>query len=345
MRCIVFCVIAGLAVAAAPAGAQESDPRIVARAVARTVRNGAYQGRDRGPEQSERFSRRVKLGRDGRVSVGNISGDIVVTGGSGDEVSIEAVKHGRGDQSQLASVRIVVDDRAGRVDIRTEYENSRMFRSNNVSVDYTLTVPSGASVEMKSISGNVKVSGVRGSVRAESVSGNVTTTDTPKVEAAKSISGNVMLSGISIDGDLSAGTVSGTVTAKGVKAHALELGSVSGDVVVTDVTCDRLSAKSVSGGFEYTGSITKGGVYDVNVHSGNVRFVLANPSGFELSASTFSGNIRSELPLTIGGDPRDRDGNSRRRGMSNRSMRATFGDGSATLTLRTFSGDIVIAKR
>jgi DUF4097 and DUF4098 domain-containing protein YvlB len=345
MRCIVFCVIAGLAVAAAPAGAQESDPRIVARAVARTVRNGAYQGRDRGPEQSERFSRRVKLGRDGRVSVGNISGDIVVTGGSGDEVSIEAVKHGRGDQSQLASVRIVVDDRAGRVDIRTEYENSRMFRSNNVSVDYTLTVPSGASVEMKSISGNVKVSGVRGSVRAESVSGNVTTTDTPKVEAAKSISGNVMLSGISIDGDLSAGTVSGTVTAKGVKAHALDLGSVSGDMVVTDVTCDRLNAKSVSGGFEYTGTISNGGVYDVNVHSGSVRFVLANPSGFELSASTFSGNIRSELALTIGGDPRDRDSNSRRRGMSNRSMRATFGDGRATLTLRTFSGDIVIAQR
>jgi DUF4097 and DUF4098 domain-containing protein YvlB len=220
-----------------------------------------------------------------------------------------------------------------------------MFRSNNVSVDYTLTVPSGASVDMKSVSGTIKVTGVRGAVRAESVSGDVTTTDTPKVEAAKSISGNVTLSGISIDGDLSAGTVSGTVTARGVKAHALELGSVSGDVVVIDVTCDRLSAKSVSGGFEYTGTITKGGVYDVNVHSGNIRFVLANPAGFELSANSFSGNIRSDLPLTIGGDPRDRDGNSRRRGMSNRSIRATFGDGSATLTLRTFSGEIVIARR
>jgi len=338
-------LIAALAVAAAPAEAQANDPRIVAREAARVVRIGAYQGRDRGPGQTERFSRKVKLGRDGRVSVGNVSGDIAVTGGSGDEVSIEAVKRTRGDQSQLGAVRIVVDDRAGRVDIRTEYDNSRFFRNNNVSVDYTVTVPSGASVDMKSVSGNIKVTGVRGSVRAESVSGNVTTTDTPKVETAKSVSGNVTLSGIAIDGDLSAGTVSGTVTAKGVKAHALELGSVSGDVVVTDVTCDRLTAKSVSGGFEYTGTITKGGVYDVNLHSGTVRFVLVNPSGFELSANTFSGSIRSELPLTIGGDSRDRDGNSRRRGVSNRSIRATFGDGSATLTLRTFSGDIVIVKR
>jgi hypothetical protein len=31
--------------------------------------------------------------------------------------------------------------------------------------------------------------------------------------------------------------------------------------------------------------------------------------------------------------------------MNNRSMRATFGDGSATLTIRTFSGDIVISKK
>ena len=136
--------------------------------------------------------------------------------------------------------------------------------------------------------------------------------------------------------------------ARNVKARGLDLTSVSGDVTLSDVACDRLSAKSVSGGFEYTGSLARGGVYDVNVHSGTVRFVLANPAGFELTASTFSGSIRSDIPLTIGGSASassssDRDG--RRRGASSRSMRGTFGDGSATLTLRTFSGDIVIARR
>ena len=348
MRLTVPIVIAGFLVTA-PAGAQDPDPKVVVRDVVRhVIRNTAYQGRDRGPEQTERFSRKVKIGRDGRVTLQNISGDITVTGGSGDEVSIEAMKRTRGDQNQLGLVRIVVDERGGRVDIRTDYDNTRMFRNLNVSVDYTLTVPSSASVDLKSVSGSVKVTGVKGAVRAESISGNVTTTDTPKVEAAKTVSGNVTLTGITIDGDLSAGSVSGTVTAKGVKAHALELGSVSGDVVVTDVTCDRLNAKSVSGGFEYSGTITRGGVYDVNVHSGTVRFTLANPTGFELTANTFSGSIRSDLPLTIGGDRSSNSStsrNSRQRVVSNRSIRATFGDGSATVTLRTFSGDIVIAKR
>ena len=72
-----------------------------------------------------------------------------------------------------------------------------------------------------------------------------------------------------------------------------------------------------------------------------MRLVLANPSGFELNANSFSGSIRSELPLTIGGDADDAPGgdSARRRDvMNNHSMRATFGDGSATLMVRTFSG-------
>jgi DUF4097 and DUF4098 domain-containing protein YvlB len=214
----------------------------------------------------------------------------------------------------------------------------------NVAVDFTLIVPVSASLELHSVSGSIKVSGVRGAVREESVSGDVTATDTPKLEAAKTISGNVLISGVSVDGELTVGSVSGNVTARGVKVHGLDLGSVSGNVTVTDATCDRLGVKSVNGTIEYAGTITKAGRYDLNTHSGSVRLSLTNPPGFELNATTFSGAIRSDFPMTIGGaaDARDR---GRRTLMNNRSMRATFGDGSATLTIRTFSGDIVISKK
>src|SRR5262245_27460083 len=94
MRLTSVVLAAALAAAAPPALAQDAPPHLVVREVVREVvrseKSGAYQGRDRGAEQSDRFSRRVKLGRDGRVTVGNISGSIVITGGSGDEVTIEA---------------------------------------------------------------------------------------------------------------------------------------------------------------------------------------------------------------------------------------------------------------
>jgi len=368
MRLTLPFVIAGVAIAAIPVGAQDPGRRIVLRdvvrapdadrpialsdVVERTARPRAYQGRNTGSEQTERFSRKVRVGRDGRVSISNISGDIVVTGGSGDEVSIEAVKRTRGDRSELAGVEIVVEERAGRVDVRAEHERNRSDRGrrgDSLSVDFTVTVPASASLDVHSVSGSLKVTGVHGAVRAETVSGNVTTTDTPNLEHAKSVSGDVSLTGAAADGDLAASSVSGNITAKGLKARGLDLGSVSGDVTLTDVTCERLTIKTVSGNTEYAGAIARSGRYEINTHSGTVRLVLANPSGFELNANSFSGSIRSDLPLTIGGDSTrgDRDGyrGRRREGNDAHNMRATFGDGSATLAIRTFSGDIIISKR
>jgi hypothetical protein len=360
MRPTLFVLVMTCA-AVAPAIAQDShDPdsrlvireRDVIRALPPTIVKEkvvlrAYQGRNRGPEQTDRFSRKIRIGRDGRLSVANISGDIVVNTGAGDEVTIEAIKRTTGDRDELARVQILVDERPGRVDIRTEHEqyrDRRDRRGDHVSVDYTITMPATASADVHSVSGSLKVTAVRGAVRAETISGDVTIADAPKVELAKSVSGNVTLSGVASDGDLSAGSVSGNVIARSLKVHALDLNSVSGNLRVTDVTCDRLAAKSVSGGVEYDGAITRGGTYDFNVHSGTVRLILADPAGFVLNANSFSGSVRSDLPMTIGGD-RDRDRRGRGDIMRNRSMRATYGDGSATVTVRTFSGDIIIAKR
>ena len=350
MRLTAPFVIAGLAIVAAPAMAQDDGHRIVLRDMARTFEAGAYQGRNNGPEQTERVSRKVKIGRYGRFTLTNISGDILVSPGSGDEVSIEAVKRTRGDRSELARVRITVEERGGRVDVQTEHEQNRRDhngRGDHVSVDYTVTVPASAAVDLHSISGSIKVSGVHGSLRSETVSGNVTITDAPKLEAAKTVSGDVSLTAITTDGDLTASSVSGNVRAKGLKARGIDLGIISGDISVSDVTCDRLGVKSVSGNVEYTGGIAKGGRYEINAHSGTVRLLLANPAGFELNANSFSGSIRSELPLTIGGDSASRNDmpRGRRDMINNHAMRATFGDGSATLVVRTFSGDIIIARR
>jgi DUF4097 and DUF4098 domain-containing protein YvlB len=349
MRLTLSVLAVGVALGAVPAAGQDPDIRVVVRDAVNTAVSRAYQGRNRnsGPEQTEKFARRVKVGRDGRVSISNIAGDIKVTAAPGDEVVIDAVKRTRRDSRELAAVHITVDERPGRVDVRTEYDNDRMFGNNNsgVSVDYTVQMPAGASLDVKSISGNVTVSGIQGAVHAETVSGTLATSGTPKV-TAKTISGDLELISAPTDSDLAASTVSGTIRAKGLKVRSLDLGSISGDVALTDVACDRLGVKSVSGSVEFAGTLGKSGRYDINSHSGSVRLSLAGNVGFELTANSFSGSIRSELPLTIAGDPdaNRRDGR-RSYGPRRTTMHATFGDGSAALIIRTFSGDIIITKR
>src|SRR5580765_5002082 len=129
-----------------------------------------YQGR-REPEQSERIARRVRVGRDGSVSISNVAGDITISTIPGDDVSIEAVKHG--SRGALDRVSVVIDDRPGRVDISTQYGQLR--GNNDISVDYTIGVPESASVDLKSVSGTVRVTAVKGSVRVQSISGSVVT--------------------------------------------------------------------------------------------------------------------------------------------------------------------------
>jgi hypothetical protein len=90
--------------------------------------------------------------------------------------------------------------------------------------------------------------------------------------------------------------------------------------------------------------VARNGRYEVNSHSGAIRFVLADTPGFELNAGSFSGSIRSEFQMTVGGNQNPDIQRGRRRGPGD-SLQATYGDGSASLNLRTFSGSIVIAKR
>jgi DUF4097 and DUF4098 domain-containing protein YvlB len=308
------------------------------------ARPAAQRDRDRDrASQVERFTRTLKLGPTGQLVVGNLAGDITVTAGGADTVTIDVVKTARGGsdadaQEQLKLVEVEISERAGRGEVRTRYPQTERH-IGNVSVSYTITVPAGTSVEARSVSGDVRVTGIKGAVDAESVSGEVEIRQAERVETAKSISGDVDIDGVSFDGTFEASSVSGDVRARNVKARRIDLGSVSGNVEVGEVSCQTADLKSTSGDVTYTGAFQKSGRYEFRSHSGTVRVTLTGDVGFELEASTFSGSIDSDLPITIGGAGRPAE-----RG-SHRSIRGVYGDGSATLDVTTFSGNVIIRKR
>jgi DUF4097 and DUF4098 domain-containing protein YvlB len=141
---------------------------------------------------------------------------------------------------------------------------------------------------------------------------------------------------------MSIGSVSGNVTARDVKVRALEAGSVSGNLRLHGIDAQRTEAKSVSGDIEFGARLAEGGRYDFNSHSGDVRLVLEDETGFELTADTFSGRVRSDFPLTL---LTTRAGNARGRADAVRAVRGTFGDAGAIITARSFSGSVVVTKR
>ena len=298
-----------------------------------------------GATQTEKFSKTVSLGKTGTVEVSNIAGNIVITGGAGDQVVIEALKKGR-TTDELKLVTIEVSSTAGRVEVRTRYPEGQ--HNISVSVDYAVTVPKGAAVSVKSISGDEKVTGVDGEMHAASISGEITIASSADVRSLKSVSGDVAVSASGTGAELSVSTISGELTLTGVKAHELLANTISGDQKLTDVTASRIGTKTISGEVTFSGPLAKGGRYEFQAHSGDIKLMISDKVGFEVTASTFSGDFNSDLPLTMkfgGGDTPEPGRGGRGRRPPNQTVRGTYGDGAAVLVLNSFSGDIKIIKK
>jgi hypothetical protein len=337
-------IAAFVALTAAPALASDQPDTLRLKSTVRVRTEWAerYQESRNGPELTERFNRTVRIGPNGAFELSNVSGDIVVTGGSGDEVRIEAVKRARsrdGDAKQLLDeLRIEVIETANRVEVRTQYPRRRNYSG---SVDYTIAMPSGASATLHSVSGDVRVTNVKGELRAESVSGDMMTSGATQLSLVKTVSGDIDVTDAAAAGEVTVSTVSGTLTARGLKARSVDLNSVSGDVIVTNVATERATVKSVSGNVEYNGALARNGRYEMTTHSGDVRLAVTDATGFELEATTFSGDVRSDFPLTLRGGPGGDEGRGRR----SQSIRGSYGDASALVDLKSFSGDIVVTKK
>lgn len=301
-----------------------------------------------GPEQVEKVSQTYKVGDGAALDLSHLSGDIRVTGGAGSEIKIDAtkrVRHREPAQAKrlLEALRVEVNNFNNRVEVRTIYPRRGSFGNNvSASVDYVITVPAGTTVSLKSISGDISVTKVKGEVRAETVSGNVNASGTPNLAIAKTISGDVTAQNVGTQTTLVLSTISGTVLGTGLKVRALEAGSVSGNVRLVGSEVERLEAKAVSGNIEFEAPLSRGGRYEFTSHSGNVRIVLSGNTGFELDADTFSGSVRSDLPVTL----RTTAGRTEQtRRVSNRAIRGSYGDASAFLSVRSHSGAVVITKK
>lgn len=291
-----------------------------------------------GPETTERITKSFKVGPSGTLDIGNVSGDIIVNEGGTDTIVVDALKRARGGdaKAQMLKVQVVMTERSGRVEVRTEYERN----TRNVSVDYTVTAPAGSSVYAHAVSGDIKVTSIKGEVRVDTVSGDVAAIGTPGATLVKTVSGDASVSGVSNGNELRATTVSGDVTVSGAKVRAIDADSISGTVHLSDVSCERATAKSISGDITFGGALSRGGRYEFKSQSGEIRVTLTGTPGFELDASSFSGNVRSDLPITLrAGEP---IGGGHGPG---KKVHGVYGDGSAQLVVTSFSGNVVIAKK
>jgi hypothetical protein len=296
---------------------------------------------------SEKFSKTVHLDENGTFDLTNISGNITVTGGSGRDVTIEAIKRVQRPRENAARlllqmIDIQVVEQANRVEVRTIYPRPRNFPG---SVEFTVALPEDVNVTLKTVTGNIRATNIKGELRADVVIGNITATGAKKLEALKCVTGDVEIVDAAADDPVTASTVSGGITVRGLRARAIQLNSVSGNIRVDDSQIERMMAKAVQGNLDFAGELSRNGRYELVSHSGDIKLQLAGNTGFEVQANSFSGTVRSDFAV----NRRAAAGAEGRGGVGippdARAVRGAFGDASAMLMLRAFSGNIAIARR
>ena len=293
-------------------------------------------------EVSERFSKIAHLDQNGTFDLTNVIGDIVITGAAGRDVMIEAVKrvqrpNPRVARTLLQMIDIQVTEQANRVEVRTIVPRPRNFPG---SVDFTVTVPEDASVIVKTITGSIRASNIKGELRADVVAGSVSAAGVRKLSSLKCVTGDIEISDAGADDPVTASTVSGNVLVRGLRARTVQLTSVSGNIHIEDAQVERLMVKTVQGNLDYAGDLARSGRYEFNSHSGDIRLVLSGNTGFEVLANTFSGMVRSDFTFNRG-----RAGAEGAGIQGPRTLRGAFGDASAMVALRAFSGNISLARR
>jgi hypothetical protein len=158
---------------------------------------------------AQEFQKTYRIGAGGEIRIGNISGDVIVGGYDGDAIIVTATKEGRDKDL------VEIEDRSSgnRVDIGVRYPE----RSNiSASVRFELKVPRGTNFvfeRLSSVSGDVQVEGVTGSLRASSVSGAVRVKNVSGSVSASSVSGDleVEINRLEGGGDMKFSSVSGRV--------------------------------------------------------------------------------------------------------------------------------------
>jgi DUF4097 and DUF4098 domain-containing protein YvlB len=135
-------------------------------------------------DETERFEQTYPLNANGRISVDNVNGSIVIESWDRNEVKVEAVKIAN-SRERLKEVEIKVDAKPDSLKIETEFgtwkDGNRSWNCSGycrLEVQYKLMVPRTAMLnEIETVNGSVTISNMTNYTKASAVNGSVKATN------------------------------------------------------------------------------------------------------------------------------------------------------------------------
>lgn len=251
---------------------------------------------------------RYNLPADGSVTIVNPNGSVTVRQGPGRQVVISA---------SAASDKVEIDARqqGGRIEARTH--ELQPAAGNDGKVDYEVTVPADATVDIRAAAGPIRVENVRGNLHLEGDTAEIT------------INGG--------GGSVSVRTVNGPVTLTNVKAR-VDVTSTGGNITMNGVTGSKVTVNTTSGAVTYKGDFAGDGDYSFTNHTGAMDVFLPASASVDLTARSMNGSVENDLQL-------QQPQHARFAASPGKAVGGVLGGGGSTVALRSFSGKIRVKKQ
>jgi hypothetical protein len=198
-------------------------------------------------------------------------------------------------------------------------------------VTIKVMVPRGVRVIARTGSGDITIKETHGDVDVESTAGNVVVTDAADVDVTN-LSGDIDVR--QSTGSVTLANNSGDCTVSDARG-SIEATSVSGDVRISRSSARLVTGETTNGSVSFEGVIVDGGRYAFATHSGGVWLGIPKTASAQFGITTWNGQVESEFPVAL------RPGFTSAANSTKR-YAFTLGQGSARVTVETFSGDVSI---
>lgn len=149
-------------------------------------------------DEREKFEQSYPLTPNGRVSVSNVNGSIVVESWDRAEVKLEATKIADTKEA-LADVELRIDSRADSFSVEADYNSWRRGgdkgwkNKGRLEVQFKLSVPRGAVLdEIETVNGSVTVSNFTNITKVSAVNGNVSASNLRGSAYLETVNGEVL---------------------------------------------------------------------------------------------------------------------------------------------------------
>lgn len=141
------------------------------------------------------WSRTYKVAADGRFELINVNGRITAEATDGSEVVVEARRTAKGRSDEAAKellARLEIREEVGGSRVRVESRPPRTSGFGGHEIEWTVKVPKGLTVDLRTVNGGVRLDGLSGEVHAKTTNGGVKGVGIiPTIVEASSVNGGI----------------------------------------------------------------------------------------------------------------------------------------------------------